>query len=242
METDYFDIVAGGLQGDTLAPCLFIICLEYVLRKSIDLMKENSFKLTKERSRRYPAQTITDVDYADDIALVANSPAQAKSLLHCLEWAAGGIGFHVNADKTEYMCFNQRGNISTLKGGLLKLMDKFTYLRSSISSTKNDINTWLAKAWTAINRQLVIWKSYLIDKIKRSFFQAAVVSILLYGSTMWMLTKCVEKKVDSNYTRMLRAVLNKSWWQHPTKQQLYGHLPLIMKIIQVRKNQTCRTL
>ena len=60
--TDYFDIVAGVLQGDKLAPCLFIICLDYMLRTSIDKMKENGFKLTKERCRRYPTQTITDTD------------------------------------------------------------------------------------------------------------------------------------------------------------------------------------
>ena len=67
-DTDYFNIVAGVLQKDTLAPFLFIICLDYVLRMSIDKMKDNGVKLTKERSRRYPTQTITDVDYADDSA------------------------------------------------------------------------------------------------------------------------------------------------------------------------------
>ena len=82
---DYFNIVAGVLQGDTLVPYLFIIGLEYVLRTSIDKMKDYGFKLTKERSRRYPAQTITDVDYADDIALLVNMPAQAETLLHSLE-------------------------------------------------------------------------------------------------------------------------------------------------------------
>ena len=84
-DIDYFDIVAGVLQGDTLAPYLFIICLYYVLRMSIDRRKENSFKLTKERSRRYPSQIIMDTDYADDIALLANTPAQAKTLLYSLE-------------------------------------------------------------------------------------------------------------------------------------------------------------
>ena len=79
-------------------------------------MKENGFTLTKERSRIYPAQTITDADYADDIALLANAPAQAETLLHSLERAAAGIGLHVNAYKMEYMCFNQRGDISTLNG------------------------------------------------------------------------------------------------------------------------------
>ena len=112
----------------------------------------------------------------------------------------------------------------------MKLVDKFAYLVSSVSSTETDINTRLAKAWTTIHCQSVIWKSDLIDKIKRSFFQAAVVSILLYGYTIWTLTKRMEKKIDSNYTRMLQAILNKSWRQLPTKQQLYGHLPPITKL------------
>ena len=70
---------------------------------------------------------------------------------HSLEQEAGGIGLHVNEDKTEYMCFNQRGDISTLKGGPLKLVDKLTYLGSSVSSSENDINTQLETAWTAID-------------------------------------------------------------------------------------------
>ena len=76
-DTDYFDIVAGVLQGDTLALYLFIICLDYVLRTSIDLIKENGFKLAKERSWRYPTQTITDVDSTDGVMLLVNAPAQA---------------------------------------------------------------------------------------------------------------------------------------------------------------------
>ena len=136
------------------------------LRTSIDIMKDNGFKLAKERSRRYPTQTIMEADYADDIVLLANTTTQAETLLHSLEWVAAGIGLHVNTDKTEYMCFNQRGKISTLKGGSLKLVDKFTYLGSSVSSTENDINMWLTKAWTAINRLSFIWKSDLTDKIQ----------------------------------------------------------------------------
>ena len=111
-----------------------------MLRTSIDIMKVNGFKLAKERSKRYSAQTITDSDYADDIAFLANTPTQAETLIHSLERAAAGIGLHVNADKTEYICFNQRVDISTLNGSTLKLVDKFTYQGSSVSSTETDIN------------------------------------------------------------------------------------------------------
>ena len=110
----------------------------------------------------------------------------------------------------------------------------------SISSTETNIDTWLTKAWTANNSLSVIWKSDLTDKMKHSFFQAAFVSILLYGCTTWTLTKCLEKKLDGNYARMLRAILNKFWRQHPTKQQLYGHLSPITKIIQVKRTRHAR--
>ena len=236
-DTEYFDIVAGELQEDTLAPYLFIICLDYVLGTSINKIRENSFQLTKKRSRRYPAKTIIDADYADDIAILTNTPNQAETLLHSLEQAAVGIGLHVNAHKTEYMCYNQTSDISTLDGTPLKLFGKFTYLGNGVSSTEKDIDTWLTKAWTAIDRLSIIWKSNLTDKMKRSFFQAAVVSILLYGCTTWTLTKRLEKKLDGNYTRMLREILNKSWRQHPTKHQLYGHLHPITKSIQVRRTR-----
>ena len=111
-DTEYFDIIAGVLQGDTLSPYLFIICLDYVLRTYIDKIKENGFKLTKETSRRYAAKRINDADYADDMALLANAPAKAETLLHSLERAAAGIGLHVNAHETEY----QTGDIFTVNG------------------------------------------------------------------------------------------------------------------------------
>ena len=82
-DTEYFNIVAGVQQGDTLAPYLFIICLDYMLRTSIDKIRENGFELTKKRSRRFPAKTITDADYTDDIA---------ETILHSLERAAASIG------------------------------------------------------------------------------------------------------------------------------------------------------
>ena len=101
-DTDFFDIVAGVLQGERLASYLFIICVGFVFRTSKDLMKENGFTLKKgTKQTRYHAQT--DADYADNIALLANTPSQVESLLHSLEKTAGGIGLYVNADKMKKM-------------------------------------------------------------------------------------------------------------------------------------------
>ena len=87
-----------------------------------------------------------------------------------------------------------------------------------------------------VNSHIYIY-IYLTDKMKCSFFRAVVVSILLYGCTTWTLTKRMEKKLDGNYTRMLRAILNNFWRQHPTKQQLYDHLPPITKTIKIRRTK-----
>ena len=100
-----------------------------------------------------------------------------------------------------------------------------------------DIDTRLTKAGTAIDRLSIKWKSDLAHKMKCSFFQAAVVSILQYGCTTWTLTKRLKKKLDGNYARMLRAILNKSWRQHPKRHQLYGQLPTFTKTIQVRRTR-----
>ena len=95
--------------------------------------------------------------------------------------------------------------ISTLYGRSLKLVDKFTYLGSSILSTENDINTRLAKAWTVIDRRSVIWKSNISDEIKHSVSQAAIMSMLFYGCITWTMTKHMEKK-------NLTAIAQELYW------------------------------
>ena len=136
-DTNYFEIVAGVLRGNSLAPYLFIICQDYLLRMSIEKMKDKSFKLAKERSRKYPAQTIADADYADDIAFLANSPAQAETLLHTLERAAAGIGLQSTQTRRNTCALIKEATF----GSSLELADRFTYIGSSVSSTETDINT-----------------------------------------------------------------------------------------------------
>ena len=237
-DTDFFDILAGVLQGDTLAPFLFIICLDYILRTSIDKIKELGLTITKARSSRFSDTTITDADYADDLALMTNTITEAETLLHSLEKAAGDTGLFVNATKTEYICFNQPdGIIRTLNGQPLKSVKTFTYLGSNIESTEKDVNIRLGKAWSALDRLNVIWKSSLPEKMKREFFRAIVESVLVYGSSSWTLTIALQKKLDGNYTRMLRAILNISWKQHPTKQRLYDTIPPISDVIRERRTR-----
>ena len=150
-DTEFFDILAGMLQGDTLAPFLFAICLDYVLRISVDKCNEYSLTLELARSRRFHTKKITDADYADDLALLSDNSYNAQKLLHILEKSAAFIGLHVNATKTEYMYYNQDSTTKTLNKTLLKKADDFVYLGSNITSTEKDVPIRILKAWAALD-------------------------------------------------------------------------------------------
>ena len=112
-ETKYFEIKAGVLQGDALAPYLFAIVLDYVMRRTYsDREEELGFKLGRRRSSRHPATVITD--FADDIALITEEFEQAQHLLERLENEAEQIGLYCNSKKTEAQPFNQT-NIGVIK-------------------------------------------------------------------------------------------------------------------------------
>ena len=135
------------------------------------------------------------------------------------------------------MTFKLTGQINTVNGTSLKEVDHFSYLGSDISSTEKDVMIRIAKAWSALDKLRTIWKSNLPNALKRNFFRSTVESILLYGSSAWTLSRNLENKLDGTYTRMLRAVLNKSWNQHPTKEELYGNIPVISEIVRERRTK-----
>ena len=93
---------------------------------------------------------MTDIDYADNQALLAKFTSPSRIPSAESKQAAGSIGLYVNANKREYMRFKQKEDISTQSDKPQQLVNLFTYLSSNISSTENDINIWLAVMWTAI--------------------------------------------------------------------------------------------
>ena len=126
----------GVLQGDTLAPFLFIIVLDNVLRNSISL--EQGLTIVSRKSRRVPAVTVTDLDFADDLALLSDTIQNAESLLHDLEEAAHLVGLSLNARKTEFMQINIEDDsvIKALDGTTLKTVEDFKYLGSYVANDK----------------------------------------------------------------------------------------------------------
>ena len=151
-DTEFFDNLAVVLQDDTLAPFLVVICLDYALRISLDKCNDYCLTLELARSRRFPTKKITEAHYADDLALLYDNSYNAQKLLHILEQSAAFIGLHVNATKTEYMCYNQDGPIETLNKTPLQKVDDFVYLSSNITSIEKYILIRILKTWSVLDR------------------------------------------------------------------------------------------
>ena len=193
-DTEFFEILSGMLQGDTLAPFLFIIALDYAMRVATTDTESIGFKLHQSRSRRYPAVVLTN---ADDLALISESIEQAQLFLLRVEHAAAQIDLHTNKTKTKYMSRNQSESfLVTLNGNTLEEVDDFLYLGSWINTSGKYISTRIAKAWSVHKKMYTVWKSNLSRQIKISFFKATVETVLLYRCATWTMTKTLEEKLD----------------------------------------------
>ena len=169
-----------------IATYLFIIVLDYALRKAISgREQELGFTLTPRRSRRHPTVVLTDLDYADDISLLSDNVEQAQELLHRVELECAKVGLRLNAKKTEVLTYNvppEHQPLITAGSTVLKEVEDFKYLGSWVNSTEQDLKVRKALAWRALNGMTSVWNSNLPRQTKLSFFCATVESILLYGS------------------------------------------------------------
>ena len=234
--TEFFETLIGVLQGDTLAPFLFIVVLDYVLRNSMSL--DQGLTIEPRRSRRVLGVKATDLDFADDLALLSDTIEQAEKLLHDLEHAAQLVGLSLNVAKTEFMTINidpSDANIKTLNGSPIEHVSDFKYLGSYIADDRKDFNTRKGMAWSACIKLQKVWTSGISDHLKVKFFRACVEPVLLYGSETWTVKKEFEKRIDGCYTRLLMKAKNLSWKKHPTRQKIYGDLPPISTTIAQRR-------
>ena len=202
-ETEYFKINAGVLQGGTLAPYLFAIVLDYVMRKTFNNMEEElGFTVHRRRSRRSPAVMLTDPDFADDLAIFTEEFEQPQEVLKRFKNNAEEVGLVCNSKKTVIQTFNQENVLDVVakNGDSLKNVKNFKYLGASTESTEKDFDVRKTLAWSALHKLKKIWSSSLSVNIKVRLFTATVESILLYGSDTWTLTKKMTK-LDGCYTQ-----------------------------------------
>ena len=194
--------------------------------------------INRRRSKRVPPTVITDLDFADDLAVFTEEIWQAQEVLNLLEAEASKVGLYCNATKTEYQQFNislDHAPIVSSNGTQLKEVTNFKYLGSWTESSEKDFMVRKALAWSALHKLKKVWHSNLSLHIKERLFISTVESVLLYGSETWTITKAMKKKIDGCYTKMLRIIKGVSWRDHMTNLQLYGSLPPVTTKIQQRR-------
>ena len=205
-DTEFFDKLAGVLQDDALAPYLFAFVIDYTIRQAAgDLELDLGVKLDKRRSRRQQPIAITDLNFADDIALLSEEIQKAQELLTHVENEAAKIGLCLNNEKTEVMVYNipTPSPLKTIGDNAIKIVDNFKYLGSWMKSSEQDIKVRKALAWEACHKLSRVWRTLLKANIKVRLFLATLESVLLYGNNTWTPTKKLEQQLDGTYTRML---------------------------------------
>ena len=238
--TDSSFTIVGIFQGNTVAPYLFIIVVNYILRISLDPINNHGLTLQERKSTRHTSKHITDLDYADDIALLSDQVNIVEILLQSLETAAHKVGLTQNSTKTECMLLNEESTgteIHTLNGTCLNTVDNFKYLGSYIQDIKNDFNIRKALAWSACNNLHLVLKSNISKDTKPAFFRALVESILLYGAETWIMEKDLEKLSYGVYTRLLKRAQNLSWKDHHTLADIHGNITPISRRLASRQHR-----
>jgi hypothetical protein len=234
-----FSTSTGVLQGDTLAPFLFVIVIDYVLRHAFP-NDDLGIELSRRRSSRHPAVRLSVLAYADDIALLSRSIPDAQVMLERLESYAASVGLHINTGKTKALHINIAPGTSQLhtREGPIDWVSSFTYLGATIPDMHKDFLERKAKAWSAMHRLTTVWTSNASITLKGRLFRSLVEPVLLYGAESWALSPTAEKKVDEAHAHMLRCALGKQWPDRTKTAELYtlaGVVKLSSRLREVRE-------
>ena len=204
-----FQVTTGVLQGDVLAPFLFIILVDYLLMKSTSGIDAGIVTYPR-RSSRYPAKMLNDLDFADDIALLESSIDRAQSQLTRTANAAADLGLVISAPKTEYMTANCNAQPALeVYGSTINHVTDFKYLGSKMGSSVGDLKRRKALAWAAFWKLERLWRSPSLPiETKIKLFQTTCVTVFLYGCESWVITKDMENKINAFATSCYRVMLN----------------------------------
>lgn len=207
--SDPFEVTTGVLQGDVLAPFLFVILIDYLMKSTTE--GTDAGVVTHPRqSSRHPAKVLNDLDFADDIALLESSIQKAQAQLSRTATAAKSLGLTISVPKTEFMTINCCPQPPLqVYGENINHVSNFKYLGSMMASSTSDLARRKALAWSAFWKLERLWRSPIIPIVtKVRFFNTTCITVLLYGCESWVISKNMESKINAFATSCYRIMLN----------------------------------
>ena len=238
--TEEFSTSSGVLQGDTLAPFLFVLLLDWVLRVAIP-NDDNGFLLARRVGRRVPEQRISVLGYADDLALISSSAAGAQAMLNSLVTTARRVGLQLNAAKTEVLCVPGPQVDIYFEEEPLSACTSFVYLGGRVPNCSDDLLRRKRLAWSALGRLRVVFTSTaLSDELRARLFSATVETVLLYNAVTWTMTHSLETELDAAHSHLLRAAFNVHWPDRVRNIDLYRRAGLRPPSVKLREDRRCR--
>ena len=231
--TDWFSVATGVRQGDVLSPLLFNLVLDFIMRK----LDTSEGGLTWVGSEK-----LKDLDYADDICLLAENFEEMQQLTDQLASDAAKIGLKINCNKSEIMKKFQPVSVPISVDGVnLKEVEQFTYLGCNITNDgdiRNEINIRIGKAGAAFRNMSKVWSNRIISlRTKIRLYDSIVTSILLYGSESWKGLKEIEERVRIFESGCLRRIMNVRWYEHVSENEIRRRSGLRSIIERIKENR-----
>uniref|UniRef100_A0A7I5E8S3 Reverse transcriptase domain-containing protein n=1 Tax=Haemonchus contortus TaxID=6289 RepID=A0A7I5E8S3_HAECO len=216
--TPFFQIDTGVRQGCILSPILFNVCLDFVMRET---MKEVRAGISwHDRSR------LTDLDFADDIALIAEDENKLQQVTTCLSREASMIGLRISACKSKVMKvgFDQTQLNISVDDTTLETVGNFFYLGSTIThngDAEMEVRIRIAKAAAVFRRLQPLWASSSISQnIKLRLYYSIVIPTALYASETWKSTASLVKRLNAFHQRCLRRIMKIRYTDHVTNEEV----------------------
>ena len=228
--SDPFSSTSGVLQGDTLAPFLFVVVLDWVIRTGLP-DSNDGFLLCRRSCRRQRERRLSLLAFADDIALLASSEESAQRLLDRLTAAAAKVGLSINTRKTEVLTVptDLTANIicQDANGSSISLprCRHFKYLGGLVPSAQEDLRRRKGLAWAAFRSIRVPLQSLtLSDRLRALLFRAVVETVLLYNAETWSPTETLLRQLDGAHSSLLRAAFGVARLDRVSNRELYSRL------------------
>ena len=237
--TEIFSTTSGVLQGDSLAPFLFITLLDYVLRETL-LDNIDGFTITPRWSSRYPAVRIGALVYADNIAITCDTIEQAQNVIRRLEINASKVGLKINLKKTKMLHAghnSQPSPVTTINGYTLEICNDFLYLGVSTNTPLNVVQEKIGRAWFAIGKLRPIFISKISDANKMRLFKTTVETIAAYGLESVPMTRSLWRQFDASNRQLVRAALGITWLETISTAVLTQRAKLIPLSRTIRKRR-----